>query len=134
MAVSFWAWARPCRSGSVTFRQFWLTRTLDPKLRGHSLTPALLIRALARTRGALADTPMPASNEANPDRCAFCNLLNPCSERPWTAALARCVRDADGAMPSAMASATAQTAANAKINRDLTCSSSRDQCLLCRGH
>src|SRR5215470_16069311 len=103
MAVSFCAWARPCRSGSVTFRQFWLTRTLGPKLRGHRFTPALLIRALARALGVLVDTPMPASNEANPDRCRFCALLSPCSPRPWTAALVCCVRDADGALASAMA-------------------------------
>src|SRR5690348_4704457 len=107
---------------------------LVPKLRGHRFTPALLIRAVARARGTLADTPMPASNEANPDRWFFCSLLSPCSERPWTAALARCVLDADGAMASAMASAMAQTPATARISRDLTCSSSRDQRLLCRGH
>src|SRR5262249_39776963 len=131
MAVSFCAWPRPCRSGSAMFRQFWLTRTLGPKLRGHRFTSALLIRALVLARGVLVDTPMPASNEAKPDRCRFCVLLRWCSERPWTAALARCVCDADGAMASAIASATAQTAAKARINRDFTELSSRDQCLLC---
>src|SRR5579859_2778303 len=101
MAVSFCAWPRPCRFGSVTFRQFWLTRTLDPRLRGQRLTPASLIRALVRAAGAWADTPMPASNEANPDRCRFSDLLIPCWERPLTAALARCAADPAGAMARA---------------------------------
>jgi hypothetical protein len=81
----------------------------------------------------LAGTPIPASNEANPDRIRFWILLIPCSLRPWTAALARCVRDAGGAMASATVSATAHAAANARISRDFTCSSSRDQCLRAGG-
>src|SRR5437868_11439894 len=39
MDVSFCACPRPCRSGSETFWQFWLTLMFDPKLAEHVLLP-----------------------------------------------------------------------------------------------
>ena len=49
------------------FRQFWLTRTLCPRLPGQRAEAVFGSRAPMRARAAFGETPMFASNEANPD-------------------------------------------------------------------